>query len=365
MSAFFTGNRRFKTVTAFRIIRRQEPLGWRSCLVLLAAVALALSLSLHLLLLQGISPWDGLVVLAQGAFGSSWAIEDGLSKTIPLFLCSLGVAIAFRLQIWNIGAEGQFALGAVGATWVALSLPDVPKWQLLPLMILAGSVAGGLWGLVPAYLRQRLGTNEIIVTLMMNYIAILFLEFLVYGVWKDSSGFPMTRQFSPAAILGKIGTTSVNWGLRHCLILGIVIWLFFRFTRWGYELKTCGDSVAAARYAGLPYDRLVMLVMVLSGALAGWAGCIEVSASLNRLQPSIMVGYGYTAIVVAWLARLNPLYIAISSFLLAGLRVGVENMQLDLQVPAAFGSILEGLILLTVLAGGFFLSYRIMPVKRV
>jgi simple sugar transport system permease protein len=351
-------------MSRFRVSRRQEPLGWRSILVLLTAVSLSLGISLLLLAFQGVSPFAGLVVLAKGAFGTTWAIEDCLIKAIPLYLCSLGVAVAFRLQIWNIGAEGQFALGAVGASWMALTFPDLPKALLLPLMFLAASAAGGIWGLIPALLRQRLGANEIIVTLMFNYIAVLFLDFLVFGVWKDVSGFPMTAAFPPAAQLGKMGATSVNWGLAHALVLGGAVWIFLRFTRLGYELKACGDNVRAARCAGMPYDRLVGLVMVLSGALAGWAGCIEVSASLGRLQPSIMAGYGFTAIVVAWLARLNPLTIALCTFLLAGLRVGVEHLQLDLQVPAAFGLIIEGLILLTVLAGGFFRRYRIVPVRR-
>jgi len=333
-----------------------------SCLVLFTALALSLLLSSFLLYLGGTSPIQGMKVLFQGAFGSRWALEDSVLKAIPIFLCALGVAVAFRLKIWNIGAEGQFALGAIGATWIALSFPDWPKIVLIPAMICLAMVAGGLWGLIPAILRQKLRTNEIIVTLMMNYIAILILDYLVYGVWKDptSFGFPMTPTFSEQAIVGKIGGTAINWGLTHCLILGILFWIFFRFTRTGFEIKASGDNVRAARYAGLPYDRLVMLVMVLSGALAGWAGFLEASATVNRLQPSIMVGYGYTAIVVAWLARLHPLSIGIASILLAGLRVGVESLQLDLQVPAAFGGILEGLILLTVLAGGLFTHYRLV-----
>jgi len=337
-----------------------------SCLVLLSALILSLLLSGLLLFLRGTPPVDGILTLFQGGFGSKWAIEDSILKSIPIFLCSLGVAVAFRLQIWNIGAEGQFALGAIGATWVALTFPQWPKIILLPAMILAAIAAGGGWGMIPAILRQRMKANEIIVTLMMNYIAILFLEYLVYGIWKDpvSFGFPMTPEFSEQAIVGKIGTTSINWGLAHCLILGILVWGFFKYTRIGFELKASGDNVRAARYAGMPYDRLVILVMVLSGALAGWAGFLEASATVNRLQPSIMVGYGYTAIVVAWLARLHPLNIGIASFLLAGLRVGVENLQLDLQVPAAFGGIIEGLILLTVLAGGLFTHYRIVQGKQ-
>lgn len=350
----------------FRIIKRQEPQGWRSCFILLGAITLSLLLSGFFLFLRGTPPLEGIIALFQGGFGSTWAIEDSLIKAIPIFLCSLGVAIAFRLQIWNIGAEGQFAFGAIGATWAALSFPQLPSYFLIPLMIVFSLVAGGLWGFIPALLRQRANTNEIIVSLMMNYIAILFLDYLVYGVWKDpaSFGFPMTPTFSEQAIVGKIGSTNINWGIAHCAILGLLVWIFFTYSRLGFELKASGDNVKAAMYAGLPYDRLVFLVMIASGGLAGWAGFLEASATVNRLQPSIMVGYGYTAIVVAWLARLNPLNIAVASFLLAGLRVGVEGLQLDLQVPASFGGIIEGLVLLTVLASGLFIHYRIAAVRK-
>lgn len=319
-----------------------------------------------MLALQNKPPMTAIALLFKGAFGSLWAIQDCLIKAVPIFLCSLGVAIAFRLQVWNIGAEGQYALGAIGATWVALRFPGLPWYLILPAMLIMAIIAGGIWGLIPAVLKLYMRANEIIVTLMFNYLAILFLDYLVYGPWKDpiSFGFPMTREFSPSAIVGKIGNTDLNWGIILCVFSGIGIWVFFRFTRIGYELKASGENVRAARYAGLPYNRLVMLVMILSGALAGWAGFLEASATINRLQPSIVVGYGYTAIVVAWLARLNPIYIGISSFLLAGLRVGLENLQLDLQVPAAFGGIMEGLILLTVLAGSFFIDYRIELRKK-
>ncbi len=207
-----------------KVIKRQEPLGWRSCLVLLGAISLSLIFSGLLLALRGTPPLEGISVLFQGAFGSRWAIEDCLLKAIPIFLCSLGVAIAFRLQIWNIGAEGQFCLGAVGATWMALSFPGLPGWLLLPTMILMACIAGGFWGFIPAFLRQKMQTNEIIVSLMMNYIAILILDFLVYGIWKDptSFGFPMTPEFSEAAIVGKIGASNINWGLAHCIVLALI-----------------------------------------------------------------------------------------------------------------------------------------------
>jgi simple sugar transport system permease protein len=318
-------------------------------------------MSAGLLALQGKPPLEGMLLFLQSGFGSSWAIEDCLAKAVPIFLCSLGVAITFRLQIWNIGAEGQYALGAVGATWAALTFPNLPGYLLLPCMLMSATVLGGLWGLIPALLKIKLQVNEIIVTLMLNYIGILDLEYMVYGPWKDPSSFgmPMTPEFSAAGIVGFIGETRLNWGLFLCLGIGILVTIFLKYTRYGFALKACGENPRAARYARLPYNGLVVMVLVFSGALAGWAGFLEASSSLNRLEPSIMAGYGYTAIVVAWLARLNPLAIAVASFLLAGLRVGVEGIQLDLQVPAAFGGVMEGLILLTILAGSFFQHYTL------
>ena len=342
-------------------VRRQEPLGWGSCLIFFAALALAFTVSGVLLLMQDKPPLTALWLLVHSAFGSGYALEDCLIKAVPIFLCSLGVGLTFRLQIWNIGAEGQFALGAVGATWAALTFPGWPWYTLLPTMLLCASVTGSLWGAIPAVLRLKLRANEIIVTLMLNYVGILVLDYLVYGIWKDpgSFGFPMTSEFVPAAVVARIGDTRLNWGLALCVVVGVLMTVFLRSTRLGYELRACGENVRAARYARMPYAKLVILVMAVSGALAGWAGFLEASATLGRLQPSIMSGYGYTAIVVAWLANLNPLIIAVSSFLLAGLRVGMESLQLDLQIPAAFGAIMEGLILLAVLAGGFFSRYQL------
>ncbi len=344
-----------------RIHKRQESLGWGSCFVFLGAVAVSMVLSGILLRIQGKPAVDGIWLLIRSAYFSTYAVEDCLIKAVPIFLCSLGVAFAFRLQVWNIGAEGQYALGAVGASWAALTFPNLPWYGILPLMLLCAAITGGLWSYIPAFLRNKLRANEIILTLMLNYIGISILEYMVYGPWKDptSFGFPMTPTFSDAAIVGTIGQTRLHWGIVVCAVAGAASWIFFRFTRLGFELKASGENPKAAQYARLSYARLVVIVMVLSGMLAGWAGLLEASANLNRLQPSIMAGYGYTAIVVAWLASLNPLLIGIASFLLAGLRVGLEILQLDMQVPAAFGSILEGLILLTVLAGGFFNRYRI------
>jgi simple sugar transport system permease protein len=243
---------------------------------------------------------------------------------------------------------------------VALHFSQLPWYLLLPSMLTAATLSGGLWGLLPALLKLHLRANEIITTLMLNYIGILLLEFFVYGAWKDqaSFGFPMTPIFEQGAIIPRIGDSNLHWGLALCLFIGLVLTGLLSATKFGYELKVTGENPRAGRYAHISFSRLLILVMIISGALAGWAGFVETSATLNRLQPSVMAGYGYTAIVVAWLARLNPLGIALFAFLLAGMLVGVDGLQLELQVPAAFGKIMEGLILLTVLSGQFFKHYR-------
>ena len=348
-----------------KIVKRDEPWSWGALVIFLGALTFSLGVCALLLALQGKPALHGVELLWEGSFGHLWALEDALLKAVPIFLCSLGVAVAFRMQIWNIGAEGQFALGAIGGTWMALSFPNLPGVVLLPLMFLMAAVLGALWALIPAWLRLRLKVNEIISTLMLNYVAILLLDYLVFGVWKDPSsfGFPVTPEFTPSAVIDGIAGTRMHWGLAVCAVSGFVVWGFMRYTRLGYELKVGGEGRRVATYAKLPYDFLVLLVMGASGALAGWAGLIEASAVDGRLQPSIMVGYGYTAIIVAWLARLQPLSIAVASFLLAALRVGVENLQLELQVPAAFGHILEGLLLLFILAGQFLQTYRFQVKK--
>ncbi len=343
-----------------RAVKRQGPLGWRGLLILPCALALAFAVCSGLLLIQGKPPLKTLGFLLSGGFGGRYPLEDSLIKAIPLFLCSLGVSVAFRMKIWNIGAEGQFALGGVGATWAVLMFPGAPMPLMLPLMLACAALAGGLWGFIPGVLRLRFGLNEVISTLMLNYIGIECLRYLVYGPWKGAStmGFPMTTPFPDAAIFPQL-VGRVHAGVFVCVLAAAALAVFLQRTRLGFELRVAGENPRAARYAHMPYGFLLALVMALSGALAGLAGCVEVSATFGRLQPNFCTGYGYTAIVVAWLSRLRISSIALFAFFLAGLRVGAENIQLELQVPAAFGGILEGLLLLCVLAGQFFYSYRL------
>jgi simple sugar transport system permease protein len=269
------------------------------------------------------------------------------------------------MKVWNIGAEGQFALGGIGATWAVLMWPDLPMPMMLSVMLFCAGIAGGLWGLIPGFLKLKLGLNEIISTLMLNYIGIEGMRYLVYGPWKDpgSMGFPMTAVFPESAIFPEL-FGSVHAGIIVCILAAGAVALFLQRTKLGFELCAAGENPRAAKYARMPYGFLLVFVLTVSGILAGMAGCIEVSATFNRLQPSFCTGYGYTAIVVAWLSRLKISSTALFSVFLAGLLVGTDNLQVDMQVPAAFGGIVEGLILLCVLSGQFFYSYTIQWTGR-
>ena len=351
-------------MAAWKVIRKTKPVTWGA--FLLPALALVLSLGISGLMLeaQGKPGLEGIFLLLDGGFGHDYSLEDTLLKAIPIFLCAAGVAVCFRMQIWNIGAEGQFALGATGATGAVLLFPQAPMWLLLPAMFVFAALAGALWAAIPAILRVRPGMNEIISSLMLNSVGIFFLQYLVYGPWKDpnGAGFPMSIPFPPAAVVPTL-FGRVHWGLALCLLAGAGLYFFFKRTRLGYEITVAGENPRAARYAGMPYGFLVLFVFCLCGALAALAGALETSATLGRLRPNVAVGYGYTAIVVAWLARLRFTRIAFFSFLLAGLRVGVENLQIELKVPAAFGGMIEGCILLIVLAFQFFEHYTIVRAK--
>ncbi len=354
-----------------RIVRRAEPLNWGSFLLFGLAFIISLCLCGAILSLSipDASGIKGILLLLEGGFGHGYSLEDTFLKAIPIFLCAAGVAVCFRMKVWNIGAEGQYIMGASGATFFVLTFPDAPVWAMMPGMFIFAFVAGGLWGAIPAILRLSFRMNEIISSLMLNYIALILLRNLVYGPWKDpdGSGFPHTAVFPDPAIIGSF-FGRVHYGLVACLVVGLLLSVFFKYTRLGFEVTVGGENPQAAKYAGMPYAFLVLFVFCICGALAGVAGGIETSATLNRLSTNISVGYGYTAIVVAWLAKLRMSRIAFFSFILAGLRVGVENLQIEMSVPAAFASMIEGSILLTVLASQFFDIYTVQwvrPKKRV
>lgn len=330
-------------------------------LVPVASIVLALLFGAVLLAVFGANPWATYRAMAEGAFGAQYAISETLVKAIPLMLTGLAVAIAFRMLFWNIGAEGQLAMGGIGAAGVALFWADsLPDPLVLPTMLVAGFVAGAIWGLIPAALKAFLGVNEIITTLMMNYIAILAVSHLYVGPWKDPQGygFPGTAQFPRIAWLPRL-TGRVHLGIVFAVVAAVLIWIVLDRTRWGYEVRVIGENPRAARYAGISLVRNILLVMLLSGGLAGVAGMAEVAGISHRLQQGLTVGYGYTAIIVAWLGKLNPFGVLLVAVLLAGLLVGGDQIQISMGLPASVALVLQGAILFFVLGGEIFSRYKV------
>jgi simple sugar transport system permease protein len=310
--------------------------------------------------LTGKNPFSVYLSMFQGAFGSAYGLSETVVKAIPLMITGLAVSLAFRMKLWNIGAEGQFYMGAFAASGLALAFPDWPSYLLLPAMFVAGFVMGGIWGLIPAIPRAYFKVNETISTLLLNYVAILWVDFLVFGPWRDPQGFnfPYTKPFSPSATLPTLGHTRIHLGLFVGLAIAVIFYFVLKYTKWGYEIRVCGESPKAADYAGMNFVKNILLVMFISGGIAGIAGMTEVSGITQRLQQGISPGYGFTAIIVAWLGRLNPWAIIMVSFLLGGLLVGGFSIQTS-GFPAATVSMLQGAILFFVLGGEILGQYRL------
>jgi len=322
-------------------------------------------------LVLAITGKDPLLVYGEmyrSAFGDENALADTLVKAIPLILTGLAVAIAFSARLWNIGAEGQFYAGVIAATGTALAFDSVLGWFVLPAMLVAGIIGGALWALIPGILRAYLNVNEIISTLMLNYVIVLFADYLIYGPWRDPKGFnfPLTRTFGDNATLATFGDSRVHLGLVFGIVAAVIVGLILSRTAWGFELKVMGDSPTAARYAGINITRNILLVMAFSGGLAGLAGMSEVSGVVHKLQQGISPGYGFTAIIVAWLARLNPWGIVLVAVLFGGLINSGYAMK-GIGIASGFVTLIQGAVLFFVLAGEALLRklYYKQDLKRV
>lgn len=350
---------------SLRLEKRLVPSRRAKVLVPVCSVFLALLTGALFLMSSERDPLAVYQAMFLGAFGTAYGLSETVVKAIPLLLCGLGVALAFRMQLWNIGGEGQFYMGAMAASWVALFHPGLPAWLMLPAMFTAGFVAGGIWGLLPSIPRAYQGVNEVITTLMLNYVAIFLVDYLVHGPWKDPAGFnfPLSAPFVKSAILPALGSSRVHAGLIFALVAALIFYVVIQKTRWGYEIRVAGESPGAARYAGMNIEKNILLVMLISGGICGLAGMAEVSGIAGRLQHGLSPGYGYTAIIVAWLGRLNPLAIILVSFLFGGLQVGGYTVQTS-GVPAATVSMLQGALLFFVLGGEVLNGNRIVAEKK-
>ena len=334
-------------------------------LVPLVSFLISLLLTAILLLIFRTNPLMTYAAMVQGAFGSWMTFTETLVKATPLMLTGLGVLIAFRLKFWNIGAEGQLTFGGIAAAWIALFWsPFLPDWTVLPLAIVAGMLAGALWAGVPALLKVRLKVDEVLTTLMLNYVAILFAEHLYYGPWRDPKGFgfPGTPIFPDFAWLLRIAGRA-HLGLIFALVLAVLVWFILKRTRWGFELEVIGNNPSAAQTQGIKIARNIMIALLFGGALSGLAGACEVMGISRRLQQGLSIGYGYTAIIVAWLAQLNPIASIFVAMLIAALLVGGDQVQMMMRLPAAMGLVMQGMLLFPMLAGSLFTEYKIRIIR--
>jgi general nucleoside transport system permease protein len=353
----------------FKIERRLVVPRWMSLLSTAVAILVALLLGGIMLSYGGLNAWVAYRQMFNVGFLDFYSFSDTLVKATPLLLAALGVSVAFRMRLWNIGAEGQLFMGAWAATGVALFL--LPRETARPIMLaamtVAGFSAGALWGAIPGVLKAKLRVNEIISSLMLTYVAILFNNYFIYGPWS-AGGFGMTARFPVAARFPRLlefaadypalrGMTA-HFGIFYGLVAAVILYVLFKYSKWGYELKLLGDNPEAARYAGINIARHVIVTMMISGGLAGLAGMSEVAGVVHRLQERFSPGYGFTAIIVAWLAGLHPLAIILVAYLFGGLLVGGDAIQ-----PAGIPLMIQGIILFCVISANLLTRYRVRVIR--
>ena len=292
-----------------------------------------------------------------------WSLHELAIKAGPLILIAVGLSICYRSNNWNIGAEGQFIMGAIFGSFLPVVFYQWHSPLILPLMLVMGAIGGALYAGIPALLKAHFNTNEILTSLMLVYIAQLFLDWLVRGPWRNPEGmnFPETRSFAPEAVLQPIMEESgrAHWSIVFALIAAVAIWFMMRFTLKGFEVTVLGSSARAGRFAGFSSRGMIWFSMLVSGALAGFAGISEVSGSIGHLQPVISPGYGFTAIIVAFLGRLNPLGIIASGFVLALTYLGGEAAQLSIGISDKVTRVFQGLLLFFVLSCDTLIHYKI------
>lgn len=334
-------------------------------LLILVSILFALLIGAGLIAAAGKDPITAYQTLIDGAF-KGFGIINTLIKATPLLLAGLGMVIAFKAKVWNVGGEGQIYMGALASAWVGLNLNVNSVWLHLPLSLLAGAIAGSLWALIPALLKVYFKVNEVITTLMLNYIAILFVSWLVHGPMQEVGGFmPQTPRIADTSALPLLFPPNrLHAGMVMAVILAVVVYFLLFHTTLGYNIRAVGANPDAAEHGGIQVKRTIILVMILSGSLAGLAGANEVLGFHHRLLDGISPGYGFTAMVVALLGKLNPLLVIASSFLFGSLYIGANQMQRVMQVPLALSQVIQGLVVLCVLGTEILLEYNFIPLRK-
>jgi simple sugar transport system permease protein len=332
----------------------------RAMLPPLLALVAALSVGALLLLLTGFDPVQAYAAMWEGIVGSTRNVGEALLRATPLILIGTGIAIAFRCGIWNIGAEGQLYMGAAAGTAVGLTAGALSPWISVPLALVAGMVAGGLWAAIAGWLKVRLQLNEVVTTIMLNYIAIGLISWLVTGPMQEASGYnPQTDEIAASMVLVRIfPPTRLHLGFLFAVAVAILAGILLFRTHWGYALRAVGANPTAALYAGINVNRQFVLAMFLSGACAGIAGAVEILGVIGRMYETIGAGYGFTGIAVSLLVGNNPFGVIFSGILFGALSTGSELMQLTAKIPSVMTFILQGLII------AFLVSFQAVAKRR-
>jgi simple sugar transport system permease protein len=345
------------------LVKRPQRSALFSILSPFIAFALTMIAGGILFALLGINPVTAFHTYFISPITEVWQLHELAIKAAPLILIAVGLSVCYRANIWNIGAEGQFIIGAIVGSIIPVMYPTYESPIVLPLMLLMGMVGGAAYAAIPAFLKTRFNTNEILTSLMLVYVAQLFLDWVVRGPWRDPKGFnfPQTVQFNDSAILPMLDSAAgrANLGFVFALVAAVLVWLLMSRMLKGFEVRVLGSSPRAGRFAGFNFNRMVFFAFMLSGALAGLAGICEVSGAIGQLQPSISPGYGFTAIIVAFLGRLNPLGIVAAGLVLALTYLGGEAAQSALGISDKVARVFQGMLLFFVLGCDTLIHYRI------
>ncbi len=346
-----------------RISKREDMPRSRAWAIRAIAFLIAILLGSLIFLIAGANPVTAYGTILASSLGKSTGIKQVVKIAVPLLGTALALAPCFAMKFWNIGGEGQITMGAVAASFFALNYAkSIPSPILLLLMGIFAMIFGGVWAAIPAAFKARWGTNETLFTLMMNYIAIGIVGWLQGGPWEGKPGSQIIPMFDQQAVLPKV--LGVHCGWIIVLILTVLMFIYMRYTKHGYEVAVLGESENTARYAGMNVTKVTMRTACLSGAICGLVGFMVCSGANMTLYADVAGGVGFTAIVVAWLAQLNPFVMIAISLLLAVLDKGASGLQTSLRVPASISDIITGIILLCMLACEFFINYRLVIRSR-
>ena len=326
------------------------------------AIVLTMIAGMGLFLVMGHDPMASLYTFFIAPINNLDGVAELMIKATPLVIIGIGLSFGFRAGVWNIGAEGQFTIGALSGGAVGLLFYQVEGFWVLPLMCIAGILGGMAWAAIPAFLRTRFNANEILVSLMLTYVAILLLSVLVHGPLRDPDGmnFPESRIFHDAATVPNlIAETRAHVGFLVALVVVFVAWILLSRHVVGYQIKVLGQSARAARFGGFSDKRVVWICLMISGGLAGLAGLFEAAGPVGQLVPALPVGYGFTAIIVAFLGRLNPIGILLGGFVMALTYIGGESAQISMNLPSAVTGVFQGMFLFFLLGIDVLAKYRI------